>query len=285
MSPTIRLARATDAAECGRICFQAFSAIADAHHFARDVPDIDTGIGLISMLLANPGIRGLVAEVGGRIVGSNFIDERDSVLGVGPITVDPAAQNEVIGRHLMQAAIARLEETGSAGVRLVQAGYHCRSLSLYSKLGFEVREHLSCMQGNAMRGSIPGCSVRRATEADIGACNAVAARNHGHHRGGELRDAIRHGTATVVERGGRITGYATQIAFFAHANAETNDDLKALILAAPAYAGPGFLLPSRNAELLRWCLEGGLRITQPMTLMTMGLYGEPQGAWLPSVTY
>jgi hypothetical protein len=32
---------------------------------------------------------------------------------------------------------------------------------------------------------------------------------HGHHRGGELLDAIRQGTATVVEYGNRITGYAT----------------------------------------------------------------------------
>jgi hypothetical protein len=49
--------------------------------------------------------------------------------------------------------------------------------------------------------------------------------------------------------------------------------------------GPGFLLPSRNAEVLRWCLQNGLRIIMPMTLMSKGLYNDPAGAFLPSVIY
>ncbi len=66
---------------------------------------------------------------------------------------------------------------------------------------------------------------------------------------------------------------------------ETNEDLKALIAAAPAIGGGGFLLPTRNGELFRWCLQNGLRLVHPMTLMTVGLYNEPAGAWLPSVLY
>jgi hypothetical protein len=58
-----------------------------------------------------------------------------------------------------------------------------------------------------------------------------------------------------------------------------------LIGAAPAFAGPGFFVPTRNGELMRWCLNEGLRIVQPMTLMTIGLYNEPVGAYLPSVFY
>ena len=99
------------------------------------------------------------------------------------------------------------------------------------------------------------------------------------------RDAVGAGAATVVERAGRITGYATRIAYFAHAVADTNDDLQALIAAAKAFEGPGFIVPSRNAELMRWCLGKGLRMTQPLTLMTMGLYNEPAGAYLPSILY
>jgi hypothetical protein len=89
----------------------------------------------------------------------------------------------------------------------------------------------------------------------------------------------------VVERTGRISGYTTAIAFFAHTIGETNEDVKALIGAARSFDGPGFLLPSRNAELMRWCLGRGLRVVQQMTLMTIGLYNEPAGAWLPSVLY
>ena len=89
----------------------------------------------------------------------------------------------------------------------------------------------------------------------------------------------------MVERAGRVTGYATPIAYFGHAVGETNDDLKALIGAAPAYLGPGFLLPTRNGEMMRWCLAEGLRVVHTMTLMTIGLYNEPEGAWMPSVLY
>ena len=97
--------------------------------------------------------------------------------------------------------------------------------------------------------------------------------------------AVAEGAARVVERMGRITGYATPIAFFGHAVAETNDDLKALIGAAESFPGPGVLVPVRNGELTRWCLGSGLRIVQTMTLMTLGLYNQPDGAWLPSVLY
>jgi len=120
---------------------------------------------------------------------------------------------------------------------------------------------------------------------DLPACNALCWRVHGFDRAGELADAVKQGTANVVEHLGRVSGYATGIAWFSHAVGETNEDLKALIGAAPAFLGPGFLVPSRNGELMRWCLGNGLRIASQATLMTIGLYGEPQGAYLPSVLY
>jgi hypothetical protein len=98
-------------------------------------------------------------------------------------------------------------------------------------------------------------------------------------------DGVRAGSTQVVEHAGRVTGYTTGIAFFAHSVGETNEDLKALIGAASEFAGPGFLLPARNAELYRWSLAHGLKVVQVMTLMTVGLYNEPAGAYLPSVLY
>jgi hypothetical protein len=168
---------------------------------------------------------------------------------------------------------------------LVQAAFHNRSLSLYTTLGFDVREPLTVFQGPAVKKAYDGFSVRAAQLSDLEACNAVALRVHGHHRGGELADGIQQGTATVVERNGRITGYSSSLAFFGHAVAETNPDLQAIIAAADGFAGPGILVPSRNSELFRWCLANGLRVVQPMTLMSLGLYNEPKGAFLPSVTY
>lgn len=285
MHVNIRQAEPRDAAECGRICYEAFAALATAHNFTPDLPNADVATGLVSMLLGSKGLYAIVAELEGRIVGSNFVNQQGIIHGIGPITIDPQVQNEGVGGRLMRAALSRTQQKGAAGVRLVQAGYHCRSLSLYSKLGFEVREHLCCLQGPALVRETPGYRVRPAGEHDVVACNSLAERVHGHHRGAELCAAVSHGTAAVVERAGHITGYATQIAFFGHACGETTDDIKALISASKDFAGPGFLVPSRNGELLRWCLQNKMRITQPLTLMTMGLYNEPAGAYLPSIIF
>src|SRR5262245_21809914 len=236
-------------------------------------------------MLAEPNFYSVIAEIDGRIVGSNFLDERNRIACVGPITVDPTAQNRAIGRRLMDAVHDRAAEKNFAGVRLIQAGFHTRSLSLYAKLGYDVREHLACMQGNALGISIEGHVVRLTTEADLESCNRLCRDVHGHDRGGELRDAIARGSATVVEHDGRITGYATVVGFFGHAVGETNKDLKALIGAAKELAGPGFLLTTRNGELVRWCWSNSLRIGQPLTLMSKGLYNEPAGAFLPSILY
>jgi len=185
----------------------------------------------------------------------------------------------------MEAAIEHARAGDIEAVRLVQAAYHGRSLSLYSKLGFDAREPLSVLQGPPLAVRMESFDVRAATMADIDEANALHQRIHGHTRSGALHTAIRERSAVVVERGGRITGYTTGIAFFGHTVGETSGDLQALIGAASSFGGPGFLLPTRNADLMRWCLRRGLRIVQPMTLMTMGPYQEPKGAYLPSVLY
>jgi predicted N-acetyltransferase YhbS len=285
MNVTLRPGNVEDAQPCGAICYEAFKTIAEQHNFPPDFPSPAVATELLAWLLAHPGVYAVVAELDGRVVGSNFLDERSTVAGIGPITVAPAVQNRAVGRQLMQHVLDRVRQRRVPGVRLVQAAYHNRSLALYARLGFVAREPLSTMQGAPLAVQMPGYSVRPATARDLDACNQVCVHVHGHDRGGELLDAITQGTATLVEHGGRITGYATPIAFFGHAVGETNEALKALIGAAPAFLGPGFLLPTRNGELFRWCLDHDLRVVQPMTLMSVGLYNEPVGAFLPSVLY
>lgn len=285
MTIAIRQGKPDDAAVAGAICYKAFREIASEHNFPPDFPDPDRAIDLAATMLAHPRVHSVVAEVDGRVVGSNYLWERCAIAGVGPITVDPEGQNSQIGRALMQAVLRRAAEKAWPGVRLVQATYHNRSLSLYAKLGFDTREPLTNMQGPPLGRAIAGHAVRKATADDVASCNALCRQVHGHERDGELNEAVAQGTATLVEHGGRVTGYATLLGFFGHAVGETNNDLKALIAAAPAFAGPGILVPTRNAELLRWCLENGLRAVQPMTLMSHGLYNEPRGAFLPSVLF
>jgi GNAT superfamily N-acetyltransferase len=285
MDVKLRPGRPEDAGSCGDICYDAFAAIAGAHNFPSDFPGPEAAAGLTSMLLSHPGVYSVVAEVNGTIVGSNFLDERSTILGIGPITVDPAAQDRGVGRALMHDVLRRASEKGSPGIRLLQAVYHNRSLSLYATLGFRVRDLLACVQGTPPQGEVPGYRVRSATKADTDACAAVCRRVHGHDRTGELPDALAHGTALVVEHDGRVSGYTTDLGFFGHAVGENSEDLKALITATDQFSGPGILVPTSNANLFQWCLEQGLRVVHTMTLMTVGLYTPPQGAYLPSVIY
>ena len=285
MSLKLRPGTREDAAACGLIDFEAFKSISSQHNFPWDFPSVEIAIGFVTMLLSNPGFYSVVAEQDGKIAGSNFLDERNSISGVGPITVDPAVQNHTIGRQLMHAVMERSAQRGFAGIRLVQAAYHNRSLCLYTKLGFETREPLSKMFGPPPKLKFAGYDARPAVDSVLEACNRLCRQIHGHDREGELRDAIKQGTAKVVEHRGRITGYATDIGIFAHAVGETNQDIKALIAGAPEIGGGGLLLPTRNGELFRWCLQNGLRLVHQMTLMTIGLYNEPAGAYLPSVLY
>jgi predicted N-acetyltransferase YhbS len=282
---TIRRAAPADGVACGPICFEAFRTISSNHGFPEDIPSAEMATGLLTGLFGNPGFYCVVAESEGRILGSNCLDERSSIAGVGPITVDPTSQNVGVGRQLMDAVLQRSVERGFAGVRLVQAAFHNRSLSLYAKLGFDAREPLSTIEGPPPRVSLEGRSVRKVAPDDLDSCNRLCQSIHGHTRAGELADAVTQGSATLVENGGRVTGYATAIGFFGHAVAESNVDLQALISSADAFAGPGILVPTRNARLFRWCLENGLRVRQPLTLMALGLYNEPAGAYLPSILF
>jgi predicted N-acetyltransferase YhbS len=281
----LRIATPEDGPACGQICYDAFSTINAAHGFPCDFPGPEATTGLLSMMFSSPDFYCVVAESDGRIVGSNALYERSVIGAVGPITIDPGAQNLGIGRKLMRAVMDRANERGAAGIRLVQASFHNRSLSLYTSLGFDIREPLSCMQGRTLERNIPGCVVRPANPADEDACNALSRRVHGFDRGAELAQAIEQGTARVVERGDRITGYTTHLAFFGHSTAETNVDMQSLIASAESFAGSGILVPSRNSVLLRWCLANGLHVVQPMTLMSAGLYNDPAGAWLPSILF
>jgi GNAT superfamily N-acetyltransferase len=280
-----------DAPEVGKIIFDAFSQIADKHGFPREFPTVDIGINVACSFLSNPRFYSVVAEDiegdGNKVIGSNFLDERSNmVAGVGPITIDPKFQNKGAGRQLMNNVIERARNKNYPAIRLLQASYHNRSLALYTSLGFDVREPISTLQGKPISAVIPGRSVRVATESDLESCKAICRSIHGHDRNGELKDSIKQGIAKVVLHGEKITGYTSGLTYFNHSVGFTNDDLKALIASeTDCYGGPGILIPTRNTELFRWCLNNDLRLVHQLTLMTIGMYNEPVGYYMPSILY
>ena len=122
MSIRLRVGTPEDAKECGDICYRAFRVIAEKHNFPPDFPSSEVGATFLSELLTHPNIYSVIAELDGRIVGSNFVDERSIIAGIGPITVEPSVQDRAIGRELMQHVMDRVAMRRFPGVQLVQAG-------------------------------------------------------------------------------------------------------------------------------------------------------------------
>lgn len=288
MTIQIREMRQEDVERCGHICHVAFMEIAERHNFRPDFPTPESAIGLIAAFFASPDVFAVVAERDGEVIGSNHLWEYDAIRAVGPITIDPAAQTKGVGRMLMEAVIERGKT--SAGVRLVQDSFNATSLSLYSSLGFDVREPLVLLEGNLIGDAPPDVTVRPIKDEDYESCAELCRRIHGFDRVNELMNRFPFVTPFVALRDGRITAYTSAPQSWAlnHAVAETTSDMRAVLTgAANSLQGEpiSFLLPTRQSDLFRWCLQKGMRVVKPMTLMSMGEYNEPRGCYLTSVGY
>ena len=288
MGLIVRSIQQTDAETCGEIGFQAHKAISSAHGYPSEQPSIEFAVGMIKTLLANPNSWGALAERDGQILGSIFLHvfPPSPVAAIGPLTVDPSAEGGV-GRALMEASLMEARKRDYDQVRLIQSPSHLRSFVLYTKCGFTLREPLFLMQGKPVPGILgKKHDVRAARSEDISACNKICISVHGFSREKELRQALDQRVATVnIDNTGNITGYAAGIGIFGHAVAKTNEVLKALVASASAILGPGFFVPGRNYNLLRWLLDAGFRVVWPANLMTVGNYQDPTAPFLPSIAY
>jgi predicted N-acetyltransferase YhbS len=290
MNIKIRSAAPEDAENVGHTIDKAFRGIADHHNFPHDFPSLDAAMQIAQMSLHNPHIVGFVAEdESGEFLGSNFLWRFDEIAGVGPITVNPDTQAKGVGRRLMQAVI----KAGSAApeIRLVQDAFNTVSMSLYASLGFNVVEPLVLMQGvpAGAQPLSPQTEVRALEAKDFADCAELCRIVHGFDRQSELTQISQMAPAFVIEREGQIVGYAScpNLWQMNHAVAETVEDMQNLLTGAARLSGQplAFLLPTRQAALFRWCLSQKLKVVKPMTLMAMGTYQEPRGAFLPSVLF
>jgi predicted N-acetyltransferase YhbS len=287
MNLRIRPAASADVGDCGRIIYEAFRGIAEEHRFPPDFPTLEHATQLAGMFIGHPSVFGVIAEADGEVVGCNFLDERDPIRGLGPITVDPRAQGRGIGRRLMQAALDRGRD--AAGIRLLQDSFNTRSISLYGSIGFDAKEPILLMTGMPESKPPSDVEVRPLATDDLEACAALCRTVHGFERNRELSDALKLFSPVVAVCRGRVTAYASTATFWPlnHGVAESEADMRALLLGATALTSAplAFLVPVRQAEFFRWCLSEGLRVIKPMTLMALGQYREPVGCWFCSVLY
>lgn len=284
MKLQIRDAEPQDVRPCGEIMYEAFRDIAESHNFPPDFPNAEAAAGILDMMQQDPYFDGFVAESDGQRLGSLFLSRRSPVGGISVLTIDPAAQDQSVGRTLMQHGMRHLAEHGHDRQQLIQAAYHNRSLCLYTKLGFVATETLSNLIGAPIEADVPDRTVRAAGADDVDACNALCRQVHGFDRPAEVSAAVEQKTALVVEGDGEITGYTSGVGFAGHAVGRSNRDLEALLASVDEFTGPGVLIPTSNGELLRWCLENGLQLRQQLILMDTAPTAPPQqGVHWPAI--
>lgn len=286
MSIKIREINMDDAEIAAKIGYEAFKGIAGKHNFPFDFASVEAAQGFVQMWIGHPQIYGVAAE-NGEFVGSNFLTEFDEIRGVGPITVNTNVQARGTGRELMKAVIERGKD--APGIRLVQAAYNTRSMSLYASLGFDVKEPLALMEGKPTGEISKDVTIRPMTAEDLTECGELCQRIHGFARTGELNLCLQGFKPFVAVREGKIVAYASTVSMWHlnHGVAEIESDMQDLLIGASEQLDQpvSLLLPTRQASFHRWALQSGLRMIQPMTLMTMGEYNEPNGCWFPSVLY
>src|ERR1044072_3713059 len=287
MSIIIREIKPEDTEAAGKIIYEAVRGISQHHNFPPDFPSLEAGIGFAANWIGHPQVYGVAAEEDGRFVGSNFLTELDPIRGVGPITVEPTLQARGTGRKLMQAVIERGAD--APGIRLLQSAFNTRSMSLYASLGFEVKEPIALMTGKPSGEMREGTEVRPMTADDLPECEALCKKVHGFERTGDLRICLAASKTFVAVRDGRVTAYSSAVSMWHlnHGVAETEADMHDLLLGASArITDPvALLLPTRRAGFHRWALASGLKMVMPLSLMAMGEYNEPEGAFFPSVLY
>jgi hypothetical protein len=189
------------------------------------------------------------------------------------------------GRKLMEAAIDHFASSNVAGIRLVQTAYNNRSLCLYTRLGFQTREPLSVIQGLALNNKFAGYDVRPAGEADVAACNLLCRRVHGFDRGAELRRSDQRADYNRCRAPGPHHRVCDRPRFLCPCRRRDKPRLEIADCRSAGDSRTGISAPTRNHEFFAWCLDSGLKLVMQMTLMSIGLYNKPAGAWLPSILF
>lgn len=288
MAASVRPVTAADVSAVGEVIAVAFNDVFRRHGFPAPWPEPQAAGIVPSLYISYPGARGIVAQRDGRVVGLGFVLIRGDKAGIGPVAVAPEEQGSGAGRAIMERLLEEVRDCSS--VRLIQEAFNNVSFSLYSKLGFVVRDvaPLLVAENPRPKPAANPPTVRLMTPADLESVAALDARLTGMQRQPDIALLLGFARQLVCERDGRLTGFLCRVSFgdntlLAPAAAEELDDLKALLCRAVQLPGPRLThlrLTARQHEVLRYVLDAGFVISNVGTYMVRGEWQPPRGAHL-----
>jgi predicted N-acetyltransferase YhbS len=291
---TIRPATLADIPVLAPILVEAFGDLTTRHAVPFKEFTLPDATGMLQHMIGDTKhTTSFVAEVDGKVVGSNYLSAvGEQVTAVGPISVRTDAQGGV-GRKLMQAAIARADQVAHGNVRLCQDAFNMTSLSLYTQLGFDFKFHCVLLQGKPRSTltsqAAQGVVVRKMAEADFPRLAQLSHESLGYAKMSGFGSAVAMKTGFVAERNGLLVAFTCNPAHYAFGPsiARTAEDLQALYLGASEQSDGAalmFLLPVKYVAVHRWAIAEGLRAQKTMNFMSRGFWAEPQLIYVPSVT-
>ncbi len=291
MPPTLTTVLPEQADVVGTMVYESFREIAERHNFAPGFATPQFAQLVVRLLAQTEGNESYLLVEDGRPLACSFGDERDEVVGIGPVAVAVGQQGRGLGRQVMEALVEHAERDGFRSLRLLQAAYNVQSFALYHRLGFDVRSMLALVKGRPPADEQPVDDVRDYTLADLDACDALHRDVMGYGRRNDLEIFATFAPPVVVERDGQVAGYLTRFlggeTFVMHGIARDERALRDLIIGTGG-ASEGDLvvqIPCGQAETLRWAMASGFRLMELGSYMVRGDYQQPLGAWIPSGFY
>ncbi len=279
------------AEQAGQIAYEAFKDIADKHGFDPAFPSPEFATLVVRLLIQTESVNSYLYLNDGEPAAINFGDERDEVVGVGPVAVALKHQGKGLGRAVMEALLESAERNGFRSVRLLQAAYNMISFSLYAALGFEVKDTLANFAGSPRADEAPVDRVRDGGPDDFDALDALCREVLRYSRRRDIERMAMFAPPVVVEREGRIVAYTCRFpgeeAILGHGVAVDAQAMRDLLIGAHRITGTPLRcsMPVSQAETVRWCLATGMRLKEIDTYMVRGEYEPPAGLWFPSAFY
>lgn len=291
MPPTLTTVLPEQADEVGSMVYESFREIAERHNFTPAFAKPQLAQLIVRLLAQTEGIESYLLVEDGTPLACNFGDERDEVVGIGPVAVAVGQQGRGLGRQVMEALAERAKRNGFTSLRLLQSAYNMQSFSLYHRLGFEVKDLLASIRGRPPERETPTDSVRDYTTGDLDTCDALHRDVLGIGRRHDIELMANFAPPVVVERDGQVAGYLTRFpgeeAFVMHGVARDERALRDLIIGTARVAEGDLVIPipCSHAETLRWAMASGFRLKELLSYMVRGDYQQPMGVWVPSPFY
>jgi len=235
-----------------QICAEAFIDISHRYGYTPDITN--ETVEFLKGYINSKSYFSIIAEEDQTILGSAFAFIADDIKGVGPISVNIAAQGRHIGKRLLEHILKN--QSSAKSIRTLQEAYNKISYSLCISCGFVAQEQVALLSGFPKSASTanPQFEIREMVDKDIIPCSALCKSILGFSRQHGLEELLKIKNPEVPisipfviiqKSDNTIIGYTSGFSHIGHTVVKREDAFKVLFLFVCSY------IKKRNEEKLQ----------------------------------